>query len=198
MVPGIDVSHHNGEVDWDAMAQAGKKFCFIKCTEGIKYYDPQFSRNWLLSWRAGLIVGAYHFFHPAQDPVAQALYFLRAKGPTASGELPPVIDFETLDGVVGRVATADARTCLRTIEERTGRMPMVYGSPGFFEALAGLQGFEEYPLWVAHYGVPEPRIPEPWRSAGKTWSFWQTSDNGGMDIDLFNGDEGQLKAFVGL
>lgn len=194
LTPGLDCSHHNGEFDWQGAWEAGKRFCFIKCTEGTKYFDPQFARNWLVSWRLGFVVGAYHFFHPMQDPIQQANYFLRVKGPTATGELPPVLDFESLDGMGARASVGNAWLFLNAITQATGRTPIVYASPGFIEGLLGLEGFEKYPLWVAHYGVSQPRVPAPWTK----WTFWQTSDANGLDVDLFNGDEAALKSLVGL
>lgn len=192
MLYGVDVSHHNGRFDFARAALNGKKYAYVKCTEGDHYFDPQFARNWIEAPKAGMYVGAYHFFHPKQDAVLQANWFLRCKGPRLSNELPPVLDWESLDGLGGRVNISQAQKWLDIVESRTGVTPIIYASPGFIEGLLSpLTGFERYPLWIAHYGVHQPRLPHngPW----KTWTFWQTSDQGGLDLDKFNGGPDQLQ-----
>src|SRR4051812_48478527 len=89
-VDGIDVSHHNGVINWADKFAKGDKFMFAKATEGHGYIDSQFNRNWANAKAAGLLTGAYCFFHPNQDPIEQADFFLKVTG-SLSGRLPPVL-----------------------------------------------------------------------------------------------------------
>ena len=69
-VAGIDVSRHQGAIDWPRVAAAGIRFAWIKATEGGDYRDPAFGRNWELAEAAGVRRGAYHFVYwcrPAKD-----------------------------------------------------------------------------------------------------------------------------------
>jgi lysozyme len=61
-VRGIDVSHHNGQIDWDRVAAQGIRFAYIKASEGNDLRDPLFEYNWTEVRRVGLIPGAFHVF----------------------------------------------------------------------------------------------------------------------------------------
>jgi lysozyme len=77
-VPGIDVSHYQGSVDWATVAGGGERFGFAKASEGVSgtgSSDPYFADNWSGMRAAGILRGAYHFYHPKDDPTAQAHNF---------------------------------------------------------------------------------------------------------------------------
>ena len=62
-VDGIDVSHHNGTIKWNEVVKNRKiKFVYVKATEGRSHKDTKFSQNVKGARKAGLEVGAYHFF----------------------------------------------------------------------------------------------------------------------------------------
>ena len=196
-LPGIDVSHWQGAIDWDGVAGDGVEFAFIKATEGGDYTDPRFAANWAGARQAGVVRGAYHFFRPQTDAMAQAAHFLRTV-PLAPGDLPPVLDVEVTDGRSLDVVAAGVRTWLQEVERATGRRPIIYTRASFWTAQMG-GGYGGYPLWVAHYGVASPNIPSGWSG----WTFWQHSDAGRVDgiagdVDLnwFNGDRDALEAFI--
>ncbi|GAB1403428.1 hypothetical protein MASR1M74_06060 [Lentimicrobium sp.] len=95
---GIDVSHHQGKINWTEVAEkdiSGKhiSFVFIKATEGVTRQDRHFMHNWKKAGEAGLIRGAYHFFHPSRDAAAQAENFIK-NVQLQPGDLPPVLDIE--------------------------------------------------------------------------------------------------------
>src|SRR5690606_30808246 len=72
-VHGIDVSRHQGTIDWHAVARAGTRFAFIKATDGGDHLDPKFHENWQRAREAGVPRGAYHFVYwcrPAHEQVA--------------------------------------------------------------------------------------------------------------------------------
>ena len=76
-VPGIDVSHYQAHVDWAAVAGGGVRFGFAKASEGTVVPDQYFLDNWNGMKAAGILRGAYHFFHPNADAQAQAHNFLQ-------------------------------------------------------------------------------------------------------------------------
>ena len=199
-VQGIDVSDHQGSVDWKAVKQAGKVFAFLKATDGITWTDPDFAANWNGARAAGLLCGAYHFYETDDDPTAQAQNFLRAVqlGP---GDLPPVVDIEKLaaGGSAGQ-AVKDLQTWLDAVETATGRTPLIYTSHGFWTSL-GTSAFGRYPLWIAAYGTQSPTLPAGWSA----WTFWQFSESGQVtgvtgpvDLDVFSGSLADLRALAGL
>src|SRR5438477_11194724 len=61
-VRGVDVSHHQGTIDWSAVKRAGTSFAYIKATEGTQYQDPSFVQNWYGAAASGIVGGSYHFF----------------------------------------------------------------------------------------------------------------------------------------
>ena len=61
-VVGVDVSHHQDDIDWPKVSQSNVRFAYIKATEGGDYVDPKFTDNWKQARAAGLAVGVYHFF----------------------------------------------------------------------------------------------------------------------------------------
>jgi lysozyme len=200
-IKGVDVSHFDGTVDWGAARRDGITFAIIKATEGTSFADNHFAANWTNTKANGIVHGAYHFFRPESDPVAQADFFVRIAGSPKSGDLPPVIDLEVTDGLTAAQVAAGARTFLQRVQQRTGRVPMIYTSVRVFNGLLGTpSGFNPYFLWVANWNVRCPNIPNPpW----KRWTFWQSSATGTVagfsdpvDVDSFNGTSADLMAFV--
>ena len=76
-VKGIDVSHHNGTIDWRAVADDGVKFAYIKATEGKDFQDDRFITNCREATAAGIVCGAYHYFRLGTPGLEQAQNFIR-------------------------------------------------------------------------------------------------------------------------
>ncbi|HEY5241913.1 MAG TPA: GH25 family lysozyme, partial [Polyangiaceae bacterium] len=91
----MDVSHFQQNTAWPAVAGSGRAFAFIKFSEGVSYTSASFAADWAGAKTAGILRGAYHYFHPDVDAVAQANFFLAHVAHFGAGELPPVIDVET-------------------------------------------------------------------------------------------------------
>jgi lysozyme len=90
-IQGIDVSEHQGEIDWTRIDRRSVNFVFIKATEGGDFRDRQFQRNWLGAKNAGIARGAYHFFTFCKVGAVQAQNFIDTV-PVDREILPPVID----------------------------------------------------------------------------------------------------------
>ena len=195
---GIDVSHYQGAVNWQGVKQAGVSFAFAKASDGGTGVDSQFKTNWQGMKTAGIIRGAYHFFEPTQDATAQANDFLRTVESLQPGDLPPVIDVEISNGVSNSQMIGGVTTWLTIVQQGLGRAPMIYTMASFWNAHLDNQ-FGDYPLWVAHYDVQSPTIPQGWSN----WEFWQHSQSGSIsgvtgsvDLDYFNGSLADLMTFL--
>lgn len=202
-VKGIDVSKWQGPIDWGKVKAAGIGFAIVRVGDGDTYVDPQFGANWSGTKAHGIIRGTYHFFRPGDDPVVQANNFvkqIKARGGMTAGDLPPVLDVEVQDGVSDATLRSRALKWLQTVEAGLGKRPMIYTSPGFWNALGAGSEFSKYTLWVAHWETACPSMPNSWSG----WKFWQTADDGhvsgisgAVDLDVFNGSLADLKAFAG-
>ncbi len=184
---GIDVSHYKKRIDWRKVKQSGVQYAFIKATESEFFVDPRFDFNWTRTRREGLIRGAYHFFRPLVDPVAQANNFIKIAGRTLhETDLPPVLDIEMYPDFMERewkaikldVRMSRIQAWLNAVESATGRVPVLYTDYyTWYELLDNTERFTRYPLWIATYGVKQPKVPaNNW--GGRGWWFWQTTDRG--------------------
>ena len=187
---GIDVSHYQGRIDWRAVEAEGIGFAYMKATEGATFTDPTFRRNWAAAGETRIVRGAYHRFRAGRDGAAQADHFLAVVS-LREGDLPPVLDVESTDGVSDARLVRGVRAWLAEVERRTGKRPIVYTKPGFRRAHLGT-ALDDYPLWIAEYGVDSPSV-DPWH-------FWQHSERGrvagianAVDLDRFNGSHAELR-----
>jgi lysozyme len=195
-IEGIDVSKWDGTIDWNAVAQSGRAFAFIRVSDGLTHYDPQFDANWANAKAAGLYRGVYQFFRPTEDATAQADLLLSHMGTLGPGDLPPVLDVEVTDGASGSHIRAGVDTWSARIQQMTGITPIVYTSPGFWAYVGG--GADGDTLWIANWGPSCPSMASSWSS----WTFWQYSDNGQVpgihsrvDLNKFNGTLADLADF---
>lgn len=193
-VQGIDVSHHQARVDWQVIANQDIRFAFVKATEGATLCDSLFCHNWDNMKLAGIKRGAYHFFRPMISSLEQADNFTRSVN-IEFGDLPPVLDVEVLDGVSKERLVNAVRTWLYYAEIRYGVKPIIYTNIKFYnKILAG--HFNDYPMWIARYGVREPTL-----ACGRNWDFWQYGNSGklkgiagNVDFNVFNGSQADLEA----
>jgi lysozyme len=193
-VPGIDVSSYQGAVDWRQVRAAGMVFAFARFSDGLEIIDERFAENFAGMRRAGVVRGAYQVFRASADPVAQADLLLQALRRAGHPDLPLVADVETDDGMESNEVRVRLSRWLRRIERRTRRRPIVYTSPSMSNILGAEMGM--YHLWIAHYEVDCPRLPEGWPG----WRFWQHSSSGSVpgvsgpvDLDAFAGTKSELR-----
>jgi lysozyme len=191
---GVDVSSYQGAIDWRKVKAAGVTFAFARVSDGLDVVDDRFAANFAAMKRAGVRRGAYQYFRASADPEAQADLLLSAVRRSGRADLPLVVDVETADGQSPEVVQARLARWLRRVERRTRRQPIVYTSPVMGETLGGR--FGAYRLWVAHYEVACPDLPDGW----ERWSFWQHSSTGrvdgiagDVDLDHFAGTLAQLR-----
>jgi lysozyme len=208
-VDGIDVSYHQGWIDWARVANAGKRFAFVRASAGTLTADTAYWANRTGARAAGLAVGSYHFANPdlaPNDAGNEAAWFLR-NAAIASGDLVPVLDLEVANGLDPVSVTAWAQTWLSQVSAATGVRPIVYTTPKFWAThMVNTDWFSRNGysvLWIAHWTMAsQPAVPAGgW--GGNGWAFWQHSSTGfvpgimgPVDLNRFNGSSLPASLFV--
>ena len=197
-IHGIDISHYQGEIDWERLKGAMIKRCpvrfvIIKSTEGSSRLDENFRSNFNQARDFGFIRGVYHFWSNKSSARDQAYYFLDQVHLT-DGDLPPVLDIEHKpDDKSVEDFQRDVLTWLHIVEDRYHVKPIIYTYYKFKEQYLSAPVFDDYPYWIAHYYVDKVQYK------GK-WKFWQHTDAGKLpgikgyvDFDIYNGSYYDLK-----
>jgi len=170
---GIDVSHHQGVIDWPSVAGDDVAFVYMKATEGGDHRDREFSRNLVEANKAGLPVGAYHFFTLCRPGIDQAQNFIDAV-PSNATSLPPVVDLEFYGNCSRRPSPEeigdDVEAFLEIVEGRFKR-PVLYYATNEFLAAYG-DALPPRRLWARSI------LREPDHDG---WAIWQYHDAGRVD-----------------
>jgi lysozyme len=168
---GIDVSHYQGSIDWRAVARDDVAFAYVKATEGVDGRDARFARNWREAHRAGIRVGAYHYFIFCRSGRAQAHNFL-AVAPHRKSSLPPAVDLELGHSCRGQLTGPRMRreldAFLAVVEAREHRHAVLYVTPQFFATYRAY--LPKRPMW--RRSILLKPAPEA------SWTFWQYHSRG--------------------
>ena len=200
--PGMDVSSHQGNVDWAYWWGQGMKFAYVKATEGTSYKNPYFAQQYNGSYNVGMIRGAYHFALPhVSSGTAQADFFVNNGGGwSRDGKtLPGVLDIEynpygascyglTQAGMRSWIAAFTSR-----YRARTGRDAVIYTTTDWWSQCTGntSQFSQTNPLWIARYSTSAGTLPSGWAY----YTFWQYTSSP-LDKNRFNGDLTRLRALA--
>ncbi len=170
---GIDVSHHQGSIDWRRVAADGITFAYIKATEGGDLVDHRFDANWFGADAAGIPRGAYHFFTLCVPGAVQAQNFLNAV-PSDPSALPPAVDLELTGNCAARPSPTRVRAeltdFLDAVESATGRTALLYVRSDFESEYQVIVPMHR-PLWVAMF----------LRRPSGTWHIWQVDSYARVD-----------------
>lgn len=189
-IKGLDVSHHQGEIDWKKVAETDKHyFVYIKATEGHDFIDDDFATNWKEARENGFKVGAYHFFSIRSSGKEQAEYYI-ATVPREADSLPPAIDIEISTSQDKEKIRREISDMATTLENYYRRKPIFYVTYETYNAY--IKGnFSNYQLWIRDIVMP-PRLD-------REWKIWQFSNRGRVngirefvDINVFNGSQDEL------
>jgi len=180
-IQGIDISHHQGAIDWQALArQPNVRFAIMKATEGGDHRDTRFTENWKAAKDAGIVRGAYHFFTFCRPGREQARNLMEMV-PVEADALPIAIDLE-FTGNCGKVPTVDELSLEIKVffDELNGAYP---GKPIFY---LNQQFFDQYlkgneTRFPDHYLWLRSIAQEPRQNDCQDWSIWQFADNGTLD-----------------
>ncbi|NUO76169.1 MAG: glycoside hydrolase family 25 protein [Lysobacter sp.] len=188
-VRGIDVSHHQGAIDWRAVASDDVAFAYLKASEGGDHRDRRYAQNRREARAAGLAVGAYHFFTWCKPGAEQARNFIDAV-PRDADAMPPALDLE-FGGNCGRTPDGaqlrrELDSYLAIVETAYGKHVTLYVTPEFLAAHR--KDLPRRALWRRSIArAPDDAAP---------WMLWQYHNrgrvrgiDGPVDLNVFAGDE---------
>lgn len=200
-IKGIDVSHHQGIIDWNRVANQNVKFCFIKATEGVHFIDSNYVYNVSNAKRHNIPIGAYHYYRVNRDIKEQFNNFTKAV-PKGSVNFPPVIDVEKKfneildEGNHKETFINDLNTFKQMLHKYYGTAPIIYTDIKFYNTY--LKGKIDDRLWMSDPGTSQLSYLD-----SSQWLFWQYSMRGKLDginkevdLNVFNGDIQQLNQLL--
>ena len=185
MFKGIDISVHNGEINWREIKNSDVKVVIIKATEGVDFVDKMLENHYKGANSVGLNVGFYHFMSEKTSPLQQARDFWNAIKDKKFNVLP-CLDIEVNEYKRSRIQISDR--CIEFLEEFkriSGYDCMIY-TGGFFGKDLLDDRVKKYPGWIAHYGVNKPMqtgfkvVGHQYTEEGKTLGV-----NGYVDLNNF-------------
>lgn len=191
-IKGIDVSHHQKEIDWSKIKEQKIKFAFIKATEGEDFKDNKFGHNWAMAKENGIDVGAYHFFTFCKRGEVQARNFIETVL-YEPNSLPPVIDLEYGGNCKLNKSKQEVLAEIERLEallfDRYKKRPILYVTEEFYQDFL-VGSFLQNPIWIRSV-FRRPKV-----LVGRSWLFWQYANRGHLkgintyvDLNVFNGDE---------
>ena len=186
-IRGIDVSSHNGMMNFDAVVADGIEFIFIKATEGKTFRDENFKMNYSKAHRAGLKIGAYHFFRFDVDGVSQA-HNLCDMIENKELDLGVVIDVEESGnpkGISDEEITREVLQMAEYLKLRGVKISLYSNKDGYYKYFDN-SDLRNYPLWICSFSQ---------NPINADWVFWQYNHRGkvkgiktDVDLNVFNGD----------
>ena len=201
---GIDVSKHNGSIDWEQVKKSGIQFAIIRAGNrgygeaGNMVEDPYFVQNMNGAIANGIKVGVYYFSQAitVEEAIQEAeatLRMIQDNGFAGKLSLPIVIDTEAAGGRADSMTKEQRTTVVKAFCERikqAGYTPMVYANKSWLKNNLIMSELEQYEVWVAHYVKTDDPINNPTDYDGR-FEIWQyTSEgsvpgvSGNVDIDI--------------
>jgi GH25 family lysozyme M1 (1,4-beta-N-acetylmuramidase) len=207
---GIDVSHHNGVLNWAGIKADGNSFAYIKSTEGGTFVDKMFDQNWHDSIAAKIIPGAYHVWNFCRDAKSQFDNIV-SNVPNDSSALPIAVDLEWFNDGPLSPKQSDCRdvakirqqlhTLLSQIDKHYHKNPIIFAHSDGKNQLLGDE-FNDYALWLQDWTKDGADAKEGARLAGTNpWTIWQyagdaqTRGKNGIDLNVFFGGKEQFDIF---
>lgn len=201
-VLGIDISHHNGNINWRKVKDSGIDFAYIKATEGTTHTNRRFQRNYNLAKEHGLRCGMYHFFSYFKSGKEQADYFL-SQLTFEDGDLPPAVDIEYVHSSDRKTAPAIVQQRKRDIAafdsilyDALGIHPLIYTNAECYRDL--IQGTVKggNDIWICDIIHTTPVFNHPW----VIWQYQHDGKVGGIkgnvDLNVFNGTHPQFLSWL--
>ena len=183
---GIDVSHYQGKIDWDALMTGTKiSYVYIKATEGAALVDDTYAYNLREARRVGLSAGSYHFYRPNVNWKTQ-FENLTSTVQREEQDLVPIIDIEHRGKVSSEKFISDLKAFVGAVEKHYGKKPLLYTFQNFYNKyLCGT--FKDYHWMIARYQPDEPTLDD-----GRKFIIWQYSAKGSVSGIRGNVDRSRL------
>jgi lysozyme len=194
-ITGIDVSAHNGDIDFEKLVNQKIDFIYVKATEGEDFVDPKFEQNYANAVNK-LPIGFYHFFRFNKSGKSQANNFLNNIRDKKTN-LPLVIDVEEW-GHIPTKSTEDVideiKIFITLVEKVSGKRIMIYSNESSYKKYI-MGHFDKYDIWICSFS----RNP----NMNKKWTLWQHSHKGKLDgadgwvdINTFNGTTDEWNKYL--
>ncbi len=198
-IRGIDISHHQGRIDWDKIDKADIRFVFIKATEGENHHDSLFVENRRQAHARDMAAGAYHFFTFCKSGVVQAQNYI-CNVPADSIDMPPVIDLEyggncrkenRFENLIMEIDDF-----IKAVETHYGKRVLIYTTKEFYNNYLS-EKFPDNPIWIRDI-ISEPKLND-----NRNWTFWQYANRGSLDgiyepvdLNVFYGNEENFRNYL--
>lgn len=170
---GIDVSHYQGTINWDILAQSGEiGYAFVKACESVSFVDNFYQRNMSEGRRVGIIMGSYHFWRAHVNQNAQFEHMISIIKKEEQ-DLIPIIDVESANGVSPDLLALRLHDFLNLCEQHYGCKPIIYTYVNFYNKYLLGRGFDSYPLFMAYYNSNPPRVNDD-----RDYLLWQYTSKG--------------------
>jgi lysozyme len=239
---GIDVSHYTApSLLIEALKDQNVKFIYVKATQGTGFKDDNFAGFWArlagddgvgrdgvrrkgVPANARIPRGAYHFLSsssPGFDQANAFVDYVSLHGGFLPGDLPPTLDLEwdatktVKDQWVGHPTdeiVANVLACLKQIEARTHRKPVLYTARSWWSnqtiPLSRIGEFSAYPIWIADYSPRDKELEKPADLPKTVRVLWQFTDRSllpklgvttnGLDASIYYGDDKSFAKDFGL
>ena len=148
-IHGIDVSHHQGSIDWRKLSERRVEkypieFVFVKATEGTDHLDTAFEFNFEEARNHSFIRGAYHFFSSRTEPDLQAQNFIETVR-LMPGDLPPVLHVNEAKHSARNELQRRQKVWLDIVENHYGVKPIMYPPYNLMTKPLTAKVFDSYP-----------------------------------------------------
>lgn len=195
MINGVDISNHQGKIDWRMVANnSDVQFGITKSSEGDYYFDQTCPYN---IWRMrdfGILPAVYHFANPVEcKALDEADYFLNNVGKNL---LKGDVAFLDLEESYGQALPSDTDSWVTTwfneVDKGLGFPCHLYTNTyilGHYD-IVSIPNIKNKGLWLASPGTVMPKAPHPWDFIAWWQNSWEGSVSGivgKVDLDKFNG-----------
>lgn len=194
---GIDISHHQGRLNWDSLITSKHpiQFIIIRATYGSKTLDREFHRNWNESNGKPYIRGVYHYYLPDQSSESQFELF-KSHVYLKKGDLPPVLDIEE-NSLFGREnLLKGVKNWLKLAEKHYGVKPIIYANLDFYLRYFNTRDFKKYHFWIAAYAGHRRVSNVPWTFLQFSKKMKVKGTNEFVDGNDFNGERKDLESLT--
>lgn len=195
-IKGIDISHHQGIINWDKINTSEIKFVIIKSTEGCDYVDPKFKSNLNESRKRNLIVGAYHRFTLLSSGVAQFKNYINTV-PKLDNSIPPLIDVQNILSTNNKTnAIKELKILENELYKYYGKKPIIYLDEDSYKKFIA-DNFKNNKVWICDYDNTSPLM---FKTKKGIWQYSPSGKYNGIqgvvDMNYFNGDLSEFKEFI--
>jgi lysozyme len=176
---GLDISHHQGEINYEETMQMGSakdsiQFVYIKASEGTNFLDTKFDQNAEGFAAHGMNYGFYHYYQPDRSAVKQALFYCETVK-RYNFKLIPVVDIEVI-GSQNKTKLVDSLTVfINKVHAILESRPMIYTYVSFYKDYLHGSSLDSELFWFASYNRKNPYMEM------ENAVIWQFSERGNVN-----------------